>query len=203
MSVSRSPRRVDFSRRTSSVVSAPERCDSRTMRTKPPRPSLPYIMDLETGISQPQDCALEDKHTEPASHDAIRRRAYSLSKDEGRPGHRGPTDWLHAETKLRPNFPSQVQAIPSARLDAFTARGPQYVPATGTATGPPSRKARQHGPSPLCRAAIGDDIRDYAFHLYVQSGCAPDQEAESWREARRCLEARVPETTFTHDQHER
>ena len=37
-----------------------------------------------------------------------------------------------------------------------------------------------------------DDIRDYAFHLYQQSNCAPDRDVDNWLEATACLEANIP-----------
>jgi hypothetical protein len=37
-----------------------------------------------------------------------------------------------------------------------------------------------------------DDIREYAYHLYVQSGCVPGRDLENWLEARACLMASIP-----------
>jgi hypothetical protein len=37
-----------------------------------------------------------------------------------------------------------------------------------------------------------DDIRDYAYHLYVQSGCLPGHDLENWLEATACLKANIP-----------
>ena len=37
-----------------------------------------------------------------------------------------------------------------------------------------------------------DDIRDYAYHLYVQNGHRNDRCAENWCEARACLRANIP-----------
>lgn len=43
-----------------------------------------------------------------------------------------------------------------------------------------------------------DEIRDYAHHLYEQSGCIPGRDLENWLEARDCLMAQAkfakPET---------
>jgi len=36
-----------------------------------------------------------------------------------------------------------------------------------------------------------DEIRDYAYHLYVQSGCAPGRDLENWLEAETSLAARI------------
>jgi len=36
-----------------------------------------------------------------------------------------------------------------------------------------------------------EEIRDYAYHLYEQSGCIPGRDEENWYEARECLRARV------------
>ena len=36
-----------------------------------------------------------------------------------------------------------------------------------------------------------EDIRSYAYHLYVQSGCRPDRDLENWLEAKACLTARA------------
>ena len=37
-----------------------------------------------------------------------------------------------------------------------------------------------------------DDIRDYAYHLYVQSGCIPGRDLDHWLEAKACLDACIP-----------
>lgn len=37
-----------------------------------------------------------------------------------------------------------------------------------------------------------DEIRDYAYHLYQQSGCAPGHDLENWLEAKACLAANIP-----------
>lgn len=35
-----------------------------------------------------------------------------------------------------------------------------------------------------------EEIRDYAYHLYEQSGCLPGRDLENWIEARDCLRTR-------------
>lgn len=40
-------------------------------------------------------------------------------------------------------------------------------------------------------AFTDDDIRDYAFHLYQQTGCKPGHDLENWLEAKACLEANI------------
>ena len=37
-----------------------------------------------------------------------------------------------------------------------------------------------------------DDIRDYAYHLYRQSDCAPGHDLANWLEATACLQANIP-----------
>jgi hypothetical protein len=37
-----------------------------------------------------------------------------------------------------------------------------------------------------------DDIRDYAYHLFVQSGCIPGRDLDHWLEAKACLSACIP-----------
>lgn len=37
-----------------------------------------------------------------------------------------------------------------------------------------------------------DDIRDYAYHLYLLSGCVPGRDLDNWLEAKACLSARIP-----------
>ena len=37
-----------------------------------------------------------------------------------------------------------------------------------------------------------DDIREYAFHLYQQSSCAPDHDLDNWLEASACLKTNIP-----------
>jgi hypothetical protein len=35
-------------------------------------------------------------------------------------------------------------------------------------------------------------IRDYAYHLYIQSRCEPGRDLDNWLEATACLKANVP-----------
>lgn len=37
-----------------------------------------------------------------------------------------------------------------------------------------------------------DAVRDYAYHLYEQSGNLPGHDVENWLEARACLQAHIP-----------
>jgi hypothetical protein len=37
-----------------------------------------------------------------------------------------------------------------------------------------------------------DDIRDYAHHLYLQSGSIPGRDLDNWLEAKACLSASIP-----------
>jgi len=46
--------------------------------------------------------------------------------------------------------------------------------------------------SALVREPLESEIRDYAYHLYEQNGCAPGHDEENWLEAKACLEANVP-----------
>jgi hypothetical protein len=39
-----------------------------------------------------------------------------------------------------------------------------------------------------------DDVRDYAYHLYVQSGSSPGHDLDNWLEAKACLCACVPKS---------
>ena len=51
-----------------------------------------------------------------------------------------------------------------------------------------------------------DDIRDYAYHLYLLSGCVPGRDLDNWLEAKACLSARIPKAethTRLHRQTER
>jgi hypothetical protein len=32
-----------------------------------------------------------------------------------------------------------------------------------------------------------EDVREYAYHLYVQSGCVPGRDQDNWLEAEACL----------------
>jgi hypothetical protein len=141
-------------------------------------------MDLETGISFPRAKA------SVAERDAIRSRAYFLWESEGRPdGHR-VANWLEAESELQSSPTARVGDIPSAPVEACPSEGSPYSPAHKKNSRVAIRKT--DGPSPLCREAVGDDIRDYAFDLYIKSGCDAAQWEESWREAELCIEARVP-----------
>jgi hypothetical protein len=40
--------------------------------------------------------------------------------------------------------------------------------------------------------ASDEDIRDYAYHLYQQSGCVPGHDLDNWLEATACLKANIP-----------
>lgn len=42
------------------------------------------------------------------------------------------------------------------------------------------------------RVVTDDEIRDYAYHLYQQSGCLPGHDLDNWLEAKACLEAHIP-----------
>jgi len=37
-----------------------------------------------------------------------------------------------------------------------------------------------------------NEIRDYAYHLYEQSGSAPAHDLDNWLEATACLKANIP-----------
>ena len=39
-----------------------------------------------------------------------------------------------------------------------------------------------------------DDVRDYAYHLYLQSGCVPGRDLENWLEAKACISACIPKS---------
>jgi len=39
-----------------------------------------------------------------------------------------------------------------------------------------------------------DDVRDYAYHLYLQSGCVPGRDLENWLEAKACVNACIPKS---------
>lgn len=55
---------------------------------------------------------------------------------------------------------------------------------------------------PPVREPTDDEIRDYAFHLYQQSGCLPGHDLENWLEAKACLEANIPRE-LSHTRHHR
>lgn len=161
------------------------------MKTKLQGPRLPYILDLETGISFPRDVAV--------SPDAIRRLAYTNWEHEGRPSDRGLANWLDAETELPPTSPLHVRAIPGVHLEPLPGENSPPISSEVTDGVPARRQAASDGPSPLCREAIGDDVRDYAFHLYVQSGCDEARKAECWEEANLCLDERIPKMAWVAD----
>jgi Protein of unknown function (DUF2934) len=49
------------------------------------------------------------------------------------------------------------------------------------------------GVLPLKREISTDnEIRDYAYHIYVQNGHRNDRCQENWADAKACLDARVP-----------
>lgn len=47
-------------------------------------------------------------------------------------------------------------------------------------------------PSPPPSEIKEDDVREYAYHLYVQNGCIPGRDLENWLEAEACLHACIP-----------
>jgi hypothetical protein len=51
-----------------------------------------------------------------------------------------------------------------------------------------------HHPSSPAPALLPpeDAIRDYAYHLYEQSGRAPGHDLDNWLEAEACLKANIP-----------
>ena len=52
---------------------------------------------------------------------------------------------------------------------------------------------KNQSPPPLVSSKPSeDDIRDYAYHLYRQSNCAPGHDLEHWLEATACLNTHIP-----------
>jgi DTW domain-containing protein YfiP len=47
-----------------------------------------------------------------------------------------------------------------------------------------------------------DEIRDYAYHLYVQNGHRNDKCGENWLEAKACLGSRIPKAQSSTRLHE-
>jgi hypothetical protein len=39
------------------------------------------------------------------------------------------------------------------------------------------------------------DIREYAYHLYCQGGCAPGHDVDNWLEAEACLCEEIPQNS--------
>jgi hypothetical protein len=54
------------------------------------------------------------------------------------------------------------------------------------------KKATSYTTIKLTREPTEDEIRDYAYHLYQQSGCTPGHDLDHWLEAKACLEANIP-----------
>ena len=46
---------------------------------------------------------------------------------------------------------------------------------------------------PVSLEPTDDDVRDYAYHLYLQSGRVAGRDLENWLEAKACLSACVPD----------
>ncbi len=46
-------------------------------------------------------------------------------------------------------------------------------------------------PRPAFPKPTEDEIREYAYHLYVQSGFVPGRDLENWQEAESALRARI------------
>src|SRR5260221_2240841 len=64
-------------------------------------------------------------------------------------------------------------------------KNPTRQPKKGTAM----KKTEQ---APRKCELTDDEIRDYAYHLYEQSGRIPDRDLDNWLEAKACLLACVP-----------
>jgi hypothetical protein len=47
-------------------------------------------------------------------------------------------------------------------------------------------------PVPPLSPVSEEDIRDYAYHLYLQSGCVAGRELDNWLEAEACLRSQIP-----------
>jgi len=54
--------------------------------------------------------------------------------------------------------------------------------------------AESVGPLADVESVSENEIRDYAYHIYVESGHRNDRCRENWVDARACLKARVPMT---------
>lgn len=52
-------------------------------------------------------------------------------------------------------------------------------------------KANMNTPTPV-RTLSESDIRDYAYHLYLQSGCIPGRDLDNWIEAEARLRGSIP-----------
>jgi len=46
--------------------------------------------------------------------------------------------------------------------------------------------------APVCSQPCDEEVRDYAYHLYQQSACAPGHDLDNWLEATACLKANIP-----------
>jgi hypothetical protein len=61
-----------------------------------------------------------------------------------------------------------------------------------TKTKPTAEKKSASQPSFKSSAPGEDEIREYAYHLYLQSGCIPGRDEDNWREAEACLSMDIP-----------
>lgn len=148
------------------------------------------IMDLETGISQPRAEVPGNRDAYIGPRQSVLQRAYSIWETEGRPGNHALSNWLAAEGELQPGAPSPVRAIPT--VDPAADEEWRYGPFTAKAHAPGFDRPAPEGSVVPLPNGVGDDVRDYAFHLYVQGGCEQTGKAECWREASRCLNRRLP-----------
>ncbi len=52
---------------------------------------------------------------------------------------------------------------------------------------------KSHSSQPFVLTDLNEEaIRDYAYHLYEQSRCAPGHDLDNWLEAIACLRANIP-----------
>jgi hypothetical protein len=49
-------------------------------------------------------------------------------------------------------------------------------------------------PSAASASPSDDEIRDYAYHLYDQSGFAAGRDLDNWLEAKACLSSGIPKS---------
>jgi hypothetical protein len=54
-------------------------------------------------------------------------------------------------------------------------------------------KIKRHT-TPARLGPTDEDIRDYAYHLYLQNGCIAGRDLENWLEAKACLESCIPKS---------
>lgn len=136
-------------------------------------------MKAKRKLNQKTEQALDSGLAEPLNEDDIRDYAYHLYVQNCHRNDLCADHWREARACLGARIPKWQSHLRLHRhLETMSRAAP------GSAGPVPSAS-----PTPPISE---DDIRGYAYHLYVQSGCIPGRDLDNWLEAKACLSACIP-----------